>query len=733
MKTMTGKYFVEWIDKIQITIPELKILVLDLETTVQDLNGKTDNTPYNPDNKCVSAHFLRIEQGEVGPVKNVVWHHNEVDVPDGREDVQEALSWADVVIAHNAKFDMTWLLEMGFDLPPVVLDTMIMEFVLARGQFIPLSLKEIAIRREVTHKKSDLVDELFKSGTGFEAMPLETVLEYAEADVISCAEIFLSQAEELAHPDNNGLSGTVDLMCEMLHFLIEIERNGIRIDLDVLSEVEKQFSAEKAAIETRLEEIVRSVMGDTPINLNSGPDMTKVVFSREVTDRELHKSMFNIGVGANGKPLPTPRMKPTEFAAAVRGTTKLVDRTVVEVCPQCNGSGEIMRLTKKGVPYKKMPKCKVCSGHGAIYVPTGQRAGLKLIPESPRDASINGFKVDKMSIKRLVAQAQAKKNDTAVEFLTKLSRLNALNTYLSSFVVGIQTWTRHDGILHANFNQTVAKTGRLSSSNPNFQNQPKGGKFPVRKAVVSRFDGGHIIEADFSGLEFRVAGILSKDPQIIEDILSGKDVHKQTASIINQCDVSEVTKDLRQGAKAYTFAPLYGGMGAAEPDHIQAYFKEYFNIYKGLAVWHKELMNGVLKNGIVRIPSGREFYFPGCKRLANGRITNATAVVNYPVQSHATGDCVPLACIRVLHRFRELGLESKLILTVHDSIVVDCHPDEVEAVCEALEWGMLGMSESILARWNYTPEVPLDIEIEGGKNWMEMHEVSLLKVSTKVA
>lgn len=733
MKQTTGKYFCDWIDTAKIRLPGLKIVVADLETTVQDLDGKTDNTPFNKNNRAVSGHFLKIENGIIGPVRSLVWHHEEQETPDSRSELQDALDWADVLVAHNAKFDVIWLLEMGFRLPETIICTMIIEFVLARGQFIPLSLAEVSVRRDVTHKKGELVEEMFKKGIGFEKMPLATVLEYAEADVVSCAEVFLSQIDELAHPNNNGLSGTIDLMCEMLQFLVEIERNGIRIDLDVLAEVEALFAAEKAEIERRLHEIVRHVMGDTPINLNSGQDMTKVVFSREVTDRALHKDMFNIGTGANGKPLPAPRMKKTEFAAAVRATTKVVHKTVVEVCPQCNGTGEQVKFTKKGVPYKKMPRCKVCVGEGAVYVPTSQKAGLKLIPESPRDASINGFKVDKTSIRRLVEQARAKGNDLGVEFLTKLSRLNAISTYLTSFVGGIQTWTREDSILHANFNQTVAKTGRLSSSNPNFQNQPKGGKFPVRKAVVSRFDGGLIIEADFSGLEFRVAGILSKDPQIIEDILSGKDVHKQTASIINRCDVSEVTKDMRQAAKAYTFAPLYGGMGATEPDHIQAYFKEYFNIYKGLSSWHQELMTGVLRDGIVRIPSGREFFFPNARRLGNGRITNATLVVNYPVQSHATGDCVPLACIRVFHRFKELGLKSKLILTVHDSIVVDCHPSEVEAVCECLQWGMAGLSSAIEERWGYTPEVPLEIEIEGGKNWMEMHEMGLLNVGTKVA
>ena len=144
-----------------------------------------------------------------------------------------------------------------------------------------------------------------------------------------------------------------------------------------------------------------------------------------------------------------------------------------------------IKVTAKGVPYKKQPKCKVCDGSGAIYISTGQTAGLKLHPLSPRYASANGFKVDKTTIQALVSQAKMKGNDLAVEYLEKLSRLNAVNTYLNSFVQGIETWVRDDGLLHANFNQTVARTGRLSSEldliYKTFQSQ---NKFPVRKCMI---------------------------------------------------------------------------------------------------------------------------------------------------------------------------------------------------------------------------------------------------------
>lgn len=703
-----------------------RVTVFDLETYVQllgDKRDKTDNSPFNKSNKCVGVWWLVIEDGEIGKVRRSVWNHDEQDKPDSREAFQQALDSADLIVAHNAKFDVIWLLEMGFKIPEKIWCTMIGEYIFSRSQRILLSLKETAERRDVTRKKSDLVDKMFKEGIGFEKMPLDIVDEYAAADVQSCAEIYLQQISDLQQPENSGLKPVFTLMNQNLEFLSEIERNGVAIDRAALEVVEKDFTEERDQLIERLKEIAAEVLGDRPFNLNSGPDQTAIVYGREVVDRKLHARMFNIGVGSNGKKLPIPRMKTSEFNAAVRGTTVVLKRTIAECCPSCNGSGRQYRVTKKGEPYKNQPRCKTCEGSGAIYLDTGTTAGLRLVPKDPTYASINGFKVDKDIIKKLISQARLKNNLLAVEYLEKMSRLNAVNTYINSFINGIKTWTREDGILHPNFNQTVARTARLSSTNPNFQNQPKSNKFPVRKCVVSRFENGQVCEIDFSGLEFRVAGQLSQDRQIMDDISSGKDVHKQTATIINQIPEERVTKQLRSEAKAYTFAPLYGGMGLAEEAHIRAYFQEYFNIYKGLKVWHRSLMDGVLQDGLVRTPSGREFFFPNVKRQKNGRVTNATSIVNYPVQSFATGDIVPLSCIRALRYFREHNLKSKLILTVHDSIVVDVFPDEMGKVKEGLTWAMEGVHSEIKERFDYTFTIPLDTEIEAGKNWMEMVEI----------
>lgn len=712
-------------------------LVYDLETGTSRVgdNNIRDNSPFNPDNMLVSIHWKvmrdltdweTIKEDLAKPVKTIVVHH--VELGEDNKDITsflEDLAAADVAVAHNLKFDANWLTALNIDMPEHYWCTMIGEYIFARGRFVEKSLKATAERRDVTRKKSDLIDAEFKGGKEFYEIALDSVVEYAEADVQSCAEIFIEQLQDLGEVANTGLAPTFKLMNEMLPFLVEIEQNGIYIDTDILSAVGREYLAEKEAILGRLNEIVQDVMGDTPINLNSGPDLCAVVYSRRLSNRDAWKACMNLGTDARGKPLYPPRMSQSKFVNFVRGYLKRVMRTIAMHCHTCAGTGYIRKIKKDGTPYKNHSPCPTCDKAGAVYQDTGVVAGLKMIPEGPSDASVHGFKTDKVTLKRLIAQAEQKDNLVAVEFLTKMIRLNAINTYLDSFVTGIQTWTRRTGLLHPQFNQTVTKTGRLSSSQPNFQNQPKGGKFPVRKAVVSRFDGGWIYEADFSGLEFRVAGELSKDPQIIEDILTGKDVHKQTASIIYQVPESEISKEKRQNSKAYTFAPLYGGRGAQEAPHVKRYFEEYFEIYKGLADWHKTLFEGVLSNGIVRVPSGREYMFENVRRLAGGRVSNSTAIVNYPVQGWATGDLVVLSCVRALRLFKQHKIKSKLVCTVHDSIVCDVHPDEESLVKDLLKDAMMGVVGEAKERWQYEFSLPLDIEISKGRNWMEQEEIDL--------
>ncbi len=706
----------------------MKVIVLDTETKVTRLEDRIDGSAFAAGNRIVSAHWKLVDLDNLQdrPVCHSVYHHREKQIPDGPQDFQAALNSADMLVAHNAKYDIEYLLESGFTIPPLVWCTMVGEYVLARGTIVPLSLKETALRRKVRLKKDDLTHELFKSGTGYEDMPLPIVLEYGDGDVDTCGDIFLQQWTEFQDvTKTRKLKNIITLMNEMLLFLVEIERNGVAIDLESLELVRIEYEAERSHLLERLIQITEEVMGDIPINLNSGADISKIIYSREVIDRKLHMETFNVGLDQHGKKQFPPYMTPNQFRLAVSTTTKRVEKKSAHNCPMCNGNKFVRKMRKDGTPFKNETKCKECDGRGFILQGMGKVAGFKLRPESPRDASVHGFAAGGDNIDRLIDQAQKADNLLAVEFLTKKKRLNAINTYLNSFVEGIQRWTRSDGLLHPTFNQCVARTGRLSSSDPNFQNQPKGRKFPVRKSIVSRWKdtGGLILEADFSGLEFVVAGELSRDKQIIEDITTGKDIHRQTGSIIHQKDKSLITKDERNAVKPYTFAPLYGGQGANEPEHIRAYFKEFFVIYAGHEEWQFNQMDNVIKYGYIATPSGREYTFPGTRRLKGRKTTNATNIVNYPVQGFATGDIVPLACVRAYRKFMELGLRSLLILTVHDSIVVDVYPNEVEQVKAALRWAMTEADQEIKDRWGYEMVLKLKCEIAVGPNWMEMEEV----------
>ena len=110
----------------------MRVLVLDLETTVKKIEGKIDNSPFNPQNKCVSAHFGFLGWDTVDEVTNLVFHHNEKETPDSRKALEHSLQQADVLVAHNAKFDVAWLIAMGFDIPETVFCTMLCEYILAK-------------------------------------------------------------------------------------------------------------------------------------------------------------------------------------------------------------------------------------------------------------------------------------------------------------------------------------------------------------------------------------------------------------------------------------------------------------------------------------------------------------------------------------------------------------------------------------------------------------------------
>jgi DNA polymerase-1 len=252
------------------------------------------------------------------------------------------------------------------------------------------------------------------------------------------------------------------------------------------------------------------------------------------------------------------------------------------------------------------------------------------------------------------------------------------------------------------------------------QNMPRGGTFPVKKVFISRWDGGEILEADFAQLEFRVAAFLSQDKTAIEEVSTGFDVHSYTAKVI-----SEAGQHIsRQDAKAHTFAPLYGASGFGRTPAEAAYYQQFTTKYSGIGAWHKKLATEVINTGNVRTPSGREFAFPLATRRANGSITYFTQVKNYPVQSFATADIVPISLIYIDKMLQANKLQSCVVNTVHDSIVIDVHPNEKDKVIRIINRSNEVLVDIINKKWNIDFNVPLLLEAKIGNNWLDTKDVA---------
>ena len=504
---------------------------------------------------------------------------------------------------------------------------------------------------------------------------------------------------------------TLRLSLEMTETLTEIERNGLKINLTTLKEIETEFQAELEELEIRLNDMAREAMGDTPINLASPDDRSILLYSRRVVDKKEWSRVFNLGHemrGATMKPKQRVRMKKTVFASTVRRMTEVVRKTVGSRCAGCVGFGRVRPVNKNGEPSKALRICKPCNGAGVIYTPTSEVAGFKVVPRDPYDTASAGFKTDKTTLEDRAIELSG----DAKEFATAYIRYNALRTYLNTFVEGMKNNVDENGIIHPEFMQCVTATGRLSSRNPNFQNMPRGSTFIIRRAVESRFEGGSILEGDYAQLEFRVAGFLADDEGIKHDVEIGTDVHNYTASVIG-CS--------RQDAKAHTFKPLYGGVSGTEDQ--KRYYSAFKEKYNGVTKWHEELQKHAVMKKHIRLPSGRQYAFPQARWTDWGTATDRTAICNYPVQGFATADLLPMSLILLDRKVRELGMKSVICNTVHDSIVMDVYPSEEKQCIDVMAECMLAIPMESKERYGIEYNMPVGIELKIGKNWLDLEEV----------
>lgn len=296
----------------------------------------------------------------------------------------------------------------------------------------------------------------------------------------------------------------------------------------------------------------------------------------------------------------------------------------------------------------------------------------------------------------------------------KISKLNS--TYVDGLMAVIDKKT---GKVHSSFNQTVTVTGRISSTEPNLQNIPVRTELgrEMRRMFVAESDDFVLVDADYSQIELRVLAHIADDENMIEAFRSGFDIHASTAAKVFGVRQEDVTGEMRSAAKAINFGLVYGmGEFSLSQDlHIslkaaKAYINDYLGSYPNVKKYMKETVEFAKEHGYVKTMFGRRRDLPELKSSNyQTRAFGERAAMNTPVQGTAA-DIIKLAMINVSKRLKEEKLKSRLILQVHDELIVEAAKPEVDDVCRILKTEMENAASL---------SVPLKVDMHTGRSWYD--------------
>jgi DNA polymerase-1 len=354
-----------------------------------------------------------------------------------------------------------------------------------------------------------------------------------------------------------------------------------------------------------------------------------------------------------------------------------------------------------------------------VYTKTIRGLGFK--PLANTEGKEPGqYSTDKNTLVALLKFAPSPEAKEVVELLLERS---SIATLLKTFIVGIKDKVI-DGVVHTDVNQTITATGRFSSTNPNLMNIPREGTAPVKRQFIPQLD--YFVEGDAKSLEWNVGAFLSQCPVMMKEILDGIDPHAATGrDIFNGAGI-------RTDWKIYNFRYLYGGspyaffMDPKMPAFSQRKWEQIHRRtkekYFGHSAWVTKNVQAVYRNsGVLTNPTGRLFKFDTIEGRA-GKEYRLPQIANYPVQSLATADIIPLAMYHIHRRLRHLRPNAFMCNEVHDSIMYDTRKEHINEIADT----MLGVFESLpklIEDWfGFSFNVPMSGEIKFGTNWGEMEK-----------
>ena len=304
-----------------------------------------------------------------------------------------------------------------------------------------------------------------------------------------------------------------------------------------------------------------------------------------------------------------------------------------------------------------------------------------------------------------------------IEHILEYRQLTKLK---STYADGLGKVIGPDGRIHTSFQNTVTATGRLSSTEPNLQNIPVRTELGAELRKMFAAPAGRVlVDADYSQIELRLLAHMAGDQAMIDGFRSGEDIHTITASQVFGVPLEEVTAQMRRSAKAVNFGIVYGISPFSLSQDIgvtvqeaKAYMDLYFAHYAGVRTYMDAVVEQAKQAGYVSTLWGRRRWIPEIKSSNfNTRSFGERVALNAPIQGTAA-DIIKLAMIRVHDRLKAEGLEGKLVLQVHDELIVECPESEADAICKLVEEEMEGVAAL---------SIPLLAETHAGKTWAEAH------------
>ncbi len=307
------------------------------------------------------------------------------------------------------------------------------------------------------------------------------------------------------------------------------------------------------------------------------------------------------------------------------------------------------------------------------------------------------------------------------EIISKILEYRQINKLKTTYVDSLRDKINpNDGRIHTTFMQTVASTGRLSSVEPNLQNIPI--RLELGKKIRSFFVGegnNLIIDADYSQIELRVLADIANDPVMINSFKEGIDIHKTTASQVFDVPLADVTTQMRSRAKAVNFGIVYGISGFGLAKNISTstkeatnYINKYLEKYGGIHKFMTDIVVKAKEDGYVATLFNRRRYIPELYQKNKNIVEFGKRIaMNTPIQGTAA-DIIKIAMNRIYNKLKQNNLKSKLIMQVHDELIMEVVPDEIDIIKEILKNEM----ENVISL-----KVPLDVDLNVGKSWYDAH------------